>query len=223
MSESAQLIVGQSGPLGPKFVIVDDHPLVREAIATRLLAACEYAIIVYSGPSVFEAVRQAREYGCDCAITDIDHGGRMGAAEIVTAFSMHSISVVALTEKSSVEGFEEVAVAGGKGYVDKRADPGDMVSAALTILEGRSWVAREFVNQTGRLSSVASLSAQEHRSLVLYASGMTQQMVARRMGIAPSTVKHYLDRVRQKYTDIGLTARTKLELHAIARREGWLP
>jgi DNA-binding NarL/FixJ family response regulator len=58
---------------------------------------------------------------------------------------------------------------------------------------------------------------------VLYASGMTQQMVARRMGIAPSTVKHYLDRVRQKYTDAGLVARTKLELHAIARREGWLP
>jgi DNA-binding NarL/FixJ family response regulator len=147
----------------------------------------------------------------------------MGSAEIVTAFSMHRISVIALTEKASVEGFEEVAIAGGKGYVDKRSDPSDIVSAALTILDGRSWVAREFVNRTGRLTSVVSLSEQEHRSLVLYASGMTQQMVARRMGIAPSTVKHYLDRVRQKYTDVGLTVRTKLELHAIARREGWLP
>jgi len=223
MSVAAQRLVGQSGTLGPKFVIVDDHPLVREAIATRLLAACADATIVYSGPSVFEAVRQAREHGCDCAIADIDLGGLMGSAEIVTAFSMHRISVIALTEKASVEGFEEVAIAGGKGYVDKRSDPSDIVSAALTILDGRSWVAREFVNRTGRLTSVVSLSEQEHRSLVLYASGMTQQMVARRMGIAPSTVKHYLDRVRQKYTDVGLTVRTKLELHAIARREGWLP
>jgi two-component system uhpT operon response regulator UhpA len=223
MSEAALKFLLRPIPLGPRFVIVDDHPLVREAIASRLLAACGGATIVYSGPSVFEAVREARVNGCDCAIADIDLGGAMGAAEIVTAFSMHGIAVVALTENASVEGLEEVAIAGGKGYVDKRSDPSDMVAATLTILEGNSWAASEFVNRTGRLSSVVSLSEQERRSLVLYASGMTLQMVARRMGIAPSTVKHYLDRVRQKYTDAGRPARTKLELHAIARQEGWLP
>jgi hypothetical protein len=43
------------------------------------------------------------------------------------------------------------------------------------------------------------------------------------MGIASSTVKHYLDRVRTKYAEVGVHARTKLELHAIARAEGLLP
>lgn len=223
MSEAVTEVVSQSDPLGPRFVIVDDHPLVREAIAARLLAAGGGATIGYSGPSVFEAVHDARVHGCDCAIADIDRGGTMSPAEVITAFSMHGVAVVALTDNASVEGMEEVLIAGGKGYVDKRSDPSDLVAAALTILDGRSWAASEFINRTGRLSSGASLSEQERRSLVLYASGMTQQMVARRMGIAPSTVKHYLDRVRQKYTDAGLTARTKLELHAIARQEGWLP
>lgn len=223
MSEAARELVGHQALLGPRFVIVDDHPLVREAITSRLLAACSGSTIVYSGPSVFEAVRQARVNGCDCAIADIDLGGAMGAAEIVTAFSMHGIAVVALTENASAEGMAEVVIAGGNGYVDKRSDPSDMVAATLTILEGGPSAASEFVNRPGRMSSAPSLSDQERRSLVLYASGMTQQMVARRMGIAPSTVKHYLDRVRQKYTDSGLPARTKLELHGIARREGWLP
>lgn len=223
MSEAATEVLSQSDPIGPSFVIVDGHPLVREAIATRLLAASGGATIVYSGPSVFEGVRLARAFGCDCAIADIDLGGSASPAEIVTAFSMHGVAVIALTDNASFEGMKEVLIAGGKGYVGKRSDPSDLVTAALTILDGRSWVASEFVNRTGRMSSAAMLSEQERRSLVLYASGMTQQLVARRMGIAPSTVKHYLDRVRQKYTDAGLTARTKLELHAIARREGWLP
>jgi predicted DNA-binding protein (UPF0251 family) len=54
----------------------------------------------------------------------------------------------------------------------------------------------------------------------MYASGMKQDMVARRMGIASSTVKHYLDRARSKYNEAGIPARTKLELHELAKSEG---
>lgn len=43
------------------------------------------------------------------------------------------------------------------------------------------------------------------------------------MCMAPSTVKRYIDRVRAKYTTAGIRARTELELHAIARYEGFVP
>jgi DNA-binding CsgD family transcriptional regulator len=77
-------------------------------------------------------------------------------------------------------------------------------------------------NEPRTLTQV-KLSEQERRALVLYASGLTQDVVARRMGITANTVKHYLDRVRDKYSNVGVRARTKLELHAVARAEGLLP
>jgi hypothetical protein len=43
------------------------------------------------------------------------------------------------------------------------------------------------------------------------------------MEITPNTVKHYLDRVRDKYTAAGIAARTKMQLHQVARLEGLLP
>lgn len=55
------------------------------------------------------------------------------------------------------------------------------------------------------------------------AAEVVNQMGARRMTIAPSTVKPCLDRVCEKYPEVVLPARTRLELHAIARREGRLP
>ena len=36
-------------------------------------------------------------------------------------------------------------------------------------------------------------------------------------------MKDYLDLVRDKYTEAGMAARTKLELNVIARQEGLLP
>lgn len=214
----------QQAPGAPiRFVVVDDHPLVVEAIVSRVRLMRGEASFVYTGPSVFEAVQSAVAHGCDCAIVDLDLGGSMGAAEIVSSFAMHGIPVVALAERPSSAGFEEAAIAGARAYVGKCADPAHVEAATAAVLDGRGWTSREFAHGTDREPSAVALSGQELRSLVLYASGMTRHMVARRMGIAPSTVKHYLDRVRQKFTEAGYPARTKLELHAIARREGWLP
>ena len=59
--------------------------------------------------------------------------------------------------------------------------------------------------------------------MTLYASVLTLDMVARRMDVSPNTAKHYIDRVRTKYTAAGIASRTKVELNTVARNEGMLP
>jgi DNA-binding NarL/FixJ family response regulator len=73
-----------------------------------------------------------------------------------------------------------------------------------------------------RPASSVTLSEQEQKALVLYASGLKLESVARRMNVAPSTVKSYLDRVRDKYREAGIEARTKTSLYKVARDEGLL-
>ena len=67
-----------------------------------------------------------------------------------------------------------------------------------------------------------ALSPQELRALTLYASGLPLKSVAWRLGVTVYTAKGYIDRVRQKYADVGREARTKLELHLRAVEDGWL-
>jgi len=202
-----------------RFVIVERHPLVVEALVSRIRLVLPDAVIAYAGSSSREAVQCAAEQGCDCAIVDLEAADGSVVLDSVSTRAMLGVPTVALTERAASEHLESYRVAGVRGYVDKRADASNVCEAITAVLDGRTWLASEPV--TMRLTRpTVMLSDQERRALVLYASGMTQAMVARRMGIASSTVKHYLDRVREKFQAAGLPARTKLELHTRARADG---
>jgi two-component system, NarL family, nitrate/nitrite response regulator NarL len=56
------------------------------------------------------------------------------------------------------------------------------------------------------------LSAREHGVLMAYASGLTLDSVACRLGISPETARTYLKRVKAKYHRAGLPVYTKLDL-----------
>jgi DNA-binding NarL/FixJ family response regulator len=113
--------------------------------------------------------------------------------------------------------------AGAQAFIAKRSSMKDLAAAVRTVIGGGSWVPPDLAAEMLTASTTVDLSEQERRALVLYASGLTLDMVARRMGITPHTVKHYIDRVRDKYTTAGRPARTKVELHKVAREEGLIP
>lgn len=208
---------------GPRIVIVDTQPLVREGITSRIQAGVPGATIVYQGDSIHTAADVAATSGCDLAIIGTRRDGTVTELDAASAFAVHRIPTVVLVERPSVQGMEGVLVVGAAGYLGKDCEADEFVRALETVLRGGSWPPIAAKSRTGLEPVNVRLSAQERRALVLYASGMTQDTVGRRMGIKSSTVKHYLDRVRTKYSDAGFPSRTKLELHAIARMEGLLP
>ena len=205
----------------PRLVLVDDHPIVLEALATRARSAAGDCQIIYSGASIRDAIQATLVNGCECAIVDVGLGEGVPEVEIISAFTLHGIPLVALSDRGSASGCEAAFAAGARGYVDKRGKSTDFERAITEVLSGRCWIPDDIARMTLDFgASSVVLSDQERRALILYASGLTQDMVARRMGIASSTVKHYLDRVRDKYCTAGVVARTKLELNAAARADG---
>lgn len=205
------------------FAIVGTHPLVVEALEARIRSQMAGTSIIYAGPSARSALEVALSRGCDCVIADLDLGPGSSATHLISTFAMHQIPVVGLSEDVSHPAREAAMFAGARGLISKRSDRADFSRALSTVVSGRDWFPPALVEVPPPSASRVDLSNQERRTIVLYASGMTQDMVARRMGIASSTVKHYLDRVRRKANEAGYPARTKLELHELAKREGWLP
>jgi len=207
----------------PRFVLLDDHGLVREGINRQLLVDFPRATFVYSGESLAEARAAVHRDGCDCAVIDLDLGDETPVAETVSTFTTQGIAVVVVSAMAEPEVLQAALAAGAQAFVAKRSSLKQLTHAVETVLSGGTWLPPDLAGFVLARQSTVELSNQEKRALVLYASGLTLEMVARRMDITPNTVKHYLDRVRDKYTAAGISARTKLQLHNVARMEGLLP
>jgi DNA-binding NarL/FixJ family response regulator len=190
----------------PALVVLDDHELVRDGMERQLTTDFPGARVVYSGDSLLDALKATATSQCDCAVVDLDLGDQTPVAETVSAFTARGIPVVVVSAMARPDVLQAAMAAGAQAFIAKRSSLRNLSMAVRTVLDGGTW-----------------FSAQEKRALVLYASGLTLEMVARRMEITPNTVKHYLDRVRDKYTAAGIAARTKMQLHQVARLEGLLP
>lgn len=202
--------------------ILDDHPMVRSGIERELREAFPAAGIAYSGEVVREAVRALAGHSHPLAVVDLDLGTGVSVGEVVSAFLPAAIPVVVVSANGSSEAVAAALDAGARSFVTKRTGATELVYAIERVLDGETWISPDLAGVLLRGSPVVELSDQQRRALVLYASGLTMDMVARRMGISANTAKDYIDRVRSKYRSAGYAADTKMDLHAVARREGYL-
>jgi DNA-binding NarL/FixJ family response regulator len=207
----------------PAHVVLDDHELVRDGMERQLTTDFPGARVVYSGDSLLDALKATATSQCDCAVVDLDLGDQTPVAETVSAFTARGIPVVVVSAMARPDVLQAAMAAGAQAFIAKRSSLRNLSMAVRTVLDGGTWFPPDLAGAVLRTSTSVELSAQEKRALVLYASGLTLEMVARRMEITPNTVKHYLDRVRDKYTAAGIAARTKMQLHQVARLEGLLP
>lgn len=205
-------------------VVIDSQPLVREGLVSLIRTGLPNMIVRLSGSSIHEGISVARQFPGACAIVGTRRDDTLGReVQSITAFAMHDIPVLVLVDQTSVESLEAATIAGAQGYLGKDAAPKEFLEAISKLATGQPCSPALRVYREGPTTTHVQLSEQERRVLVLYASGLKQDVVGRRMGIASSTVKYYLDRVRFKYSEAGVQARTKLELNAIARADGFLP
>ncbi|MEI6362662.1 MAG: response regulator transcription factor [Actinomycetes bacterium] len=209
----------------PRFVVLEDHPLVRDALAGQLLAQFDDAVIVYSGQSVADSIVEIATHGADCIVLDLDlSDGRNPVANVLdlAETQIPILIVSALGDQATIRG---TLVAGAMSFVSKQAESAEMMEAVKSTLAGEPFTSREVA--AALLSSPATtsvaLSDQERRAMVLYASGLKMRAVARRMGVTEGTAQEYIKRVRAKYMKAGTPVPTKTDMYRMARNEGLVP
>jgi len=103
--------------------------------------------------------------------------------------------------------------AGAVAYVTKDQNLATLLEVIRSVNDGDSPVTREhafWLSQDDRQSRPA-LSAQEKRVLEFYASGMTLDAAARRVGIKPGTAREYLARIKRKYAEVGRPIKNRVD------------
>jgi two-component system response regulator NreC len=138
------------------------------------------------------------------------------------------IQVIGLTMYESDEYFFQLLNAGASGYVLKKAASGDLLAAIRAVHAGDVFlypsVARRLVSdymtrvKSGEeKTSYDGLTAREREVLKLIAEGHTNQAIADKLIISPSTVQTHRTRIMQR-----LNLQTRAELIQYARRKGLL-
>ncbi len=207
----------------PTFILLEDHPLVLQSLRDQIVGQFPDAVFTYAGQDLLSSLEAHVAVPADCAIVDLDLGDDHSPVDVVSALVTSSIPVLIVSALAAPATVQAVMMAGADGFVSKRADVGQLSEALEAVLNGSTYVSPELAGaMLSKPAKSVSLSEQEQRALVLYASGLKLDAVARKMGVAPSTVKSYIERVRDKYRQLGIEAGTKTSLYKVARDEGLL-
>ena len=216
MFEECPKVHGQRGEL-LRVIILEDHPIVLEALENRILQIFPRAEIIYAGKDLDDALTLAQE--ARLIIVDLDLGDGRSPVDVVKALAPSKASILVMSALADSRVVNSVMTVGANGYFTKTASLDQLEEAISCILSGQTYISPQIARASGE-ERIIKLSAREQLTLKLYADGLTIEEVAKQMGVAPSTANEYLDRVKIKFRTIGVTARTKVDLHKLAVEYG---
>ena len=202
--------------------LIDDHESVRLGLHAVLVD--DGVSIAFSGPTVGEyrrSLRDANAVPADIVLLDLTLGDGTTVAENVSSLAGES-AVIVHSVADRPASVREALATGAVGVVSKASPLGEVVQAVRTVAAGEpldnvEWAA---VVESDRAFADAQLSTREREVLRLYAAGLPLKAVADRLGIAFSTAKENIARIRGKYVGVGRPAPTKVDLLRRAIEDG---
>ena len=202
--------------------LIDDHESVRLGLHAVLVD--DGVSIAFSGPTVGEYRRSLRDTNAvpaDIVLLDLTLGDGTTVAENVSSLAGES-AVIVHSVADRPASVREALATGAVGVVSKASPLEEVVQAVRTVAAGEpldnvEWAA---VVESDRAFADAQLSTREREVLRLYAAGLPLKAVADRLGIAFSTAKENIARIRGKYVGVGRPAPTKVDLLRRAIEDG---
>lgn len=209
-----------------RVALIDDHESVRLGLEAAF-ARTGGLDAVFSGSTVTAYLdwrRFSASPPADVVVLDLTLGDGTLISENVRALSSDGSSVIIHSVADRPEAVREALAAGAAGVISKASPTEDVIAAIRTVARGELLDNVEWASavEGDRAFADAQLSQREREVLRLYAAGLPLKVVADRLGIAYSTAKENITRVRMKYLDVGRTARTKVDLLRRAMEDGIL-
>ena len=215
--------------MAERIIVVDDHPLTRDALAS-LLESGGFDVVGEAADGT-EAIDLVEELQPDLVLLDLSMPGLDGLAALPRLRSAApDCEVVVLTASGTEENLLAAIRAGAAGYLLKSEPPERIVSFLRGVANGEAAlsgeVARRLLDQLrasgGRLGGgvpdgiAQTLSAREVEVLLLLDEHLSTDDIAKRLFISEHTVRSHVKSLLRK---LGVSSRRDaLEQLALARR-----
>lgn len=217
-----------------KILVVDDHPLIREALK-QVLSTLDPDIQVLEAASAADGLRLVESH-LDLTLTLLDLGlpGEDGL-EALPLFRERSpdVPVVVFSANDSVESVKRAIDIGAMGFIPKTSSNSLLVSALKFVLAGGVYIPIEVLRQasTSATSPIAAesnpvtelcdlgMTQRQTQVLALLVQGKSNKLICRELKLAEGTVKVHVAAVLKA---LGVANRTQAVL-AVSRLGVKLP
>ena len=202
-----------------RLLIADDHIIVRSGLRLLLGAEADFEVVGAALDGA-EVLTLAEKLQPDVILMDIVMVGMDGMeATRQIKDRWPKIQVLVLTMHRSDEYFFEMLKAGASGYVLKGAETEELIRAVRVVAEGEAFLypamARkligDYLSRIGEEKTMQSLSPREKGILRLLVEGFSNQEIAERLVISPSTVHSHRSNIMSK---LGLSSHHELIQYA---------
>jgi two-component system, NarL family, response regulator LiaR len=219
----------QTGQMNPvRLLLVDDHLMVTEALASRLSAVAGFWVAgrcTTADPSLLDIVHGVRP---DVITIEVEPlGPTIGEVLRRLVAARPEAHVVVLSSDHSTTHAVEAARAGVSAWVAKEQGAGELETVVRGVVEGKSWFPPDMLGPILRQLRVDIRSAREHDDLLSLLSprerdvllgmmeGRSGRQIAEDLMISADTVRAHVRNIFAK-----LDVHSRLEAIRVARAAG---
>ena len=202
-----------------RVIVVDDHPLFREAVRQALTAAFPGIAIAEAGTldAVSDILAQDSDY--DLVLLDLKMPGVQGFSGLVYLRAEHPsvpIAVVSASEEAHL--MRRAIELGASGYIPKSSSAETMKLVIAAVLNGDIWLPEDAAARSGSDNEadqlarrLTTLTPQQIRVLMMLREGLLNKQIAYQLKVSEATVKAHVSAILQK---LNVSSRTQAVIAA---------
>jgi DNA-binding NarL/FixJ family response regulator len=223
-----------------KFLVVDDHALIREAMCSLLSTLREHAQVLQASDGAQALAELTAHPDVDLVLLDLDLPDRDGLTVLDDIAVRHpGTGVVMLSGSRDADSIQQALRRGAQGFIPK-AETRDVLTQALElVLAGGIYVPMAALGSTTPAAAAPSsaggtsvpsasppkgeddrgnadtlgLTERQLAVLALLMQGLNNKLICRALGLAEPTVKNHVSAILRA---LGVTSRTEAVL-AVSR------
>ena len=193
---------------------VDDHPLLREGIASVLEGASDLKLVAQAA-SGREAIEMYRQHRPDVTLMDIQMPGLNGIETLIEIRKeFPSARLIMLTVYRGDAQARNAIKAGAAGYLLKSMVQKELRETIRIVHSGQRYIPAEIASELANSMAYESLSEVEIEVLRLVATGFSNKRVAAALEVPEETVKSRMKSILGK---LGASDRTHAVTLALKR------
>jgi two-component system, NarL family, invasion response regulator UvrY len=202
-----------------RLALAEDHTVVRWAIREALSGADDIEIVGEAGNAA-ETLAMLREVRPDVLVLDLTLPDRSGMDVLGEMRQLDTAPlVVVLTWHTEPSYAARAIAAGAHGYVNKSAEPAELLRAIHAVVRGERVVPPgvDEMLASGGADPASALTKRELQVMEMLARGMTNREIAEQLGISGKTVDTHRGHVLKK-----LGIRNNSQLTSFAVKHGYI-
>lgn len=206
-----------------RFIIADDHSIVRRGIREIIQDAYPDALIQEAGDAE-TLLQMVSQQTPDLVITDLSMPGRSGLDAIQQIRQIHPrLPVIVLSMYPEDQYAVRALKSGAAGYLNKETAPDELVNAISQVLQGKKYITGTVAEKLYALLNMGTqppyqlLSDREFEVFKQIASGKSISQIADQLSLSATTISTYRARILEKLdlkTNADLT-RYAMEMHLL--------